>query len=100
MTQHTPGPWEASIKSPVVTHGGWLICVKDKKGVTICEAPNTSQRTATKKANARLIAAAPDLLEALKLASTMLQVGGPEYDDRDALEIINDAIAKATNQPE
>ena len=38
------------------------------------------------------------LLEALDLARTMLRTGGPEYDTRDALDVIDAAIAKATGE--
>jgi hypothetical protein len=48
------------------THGPWDYCgyeVMDGKGATICNMSGYRPENAT-KANARLIAAAPDLLEA------------------------------------
>lgn len=63
--KHTPGPWEALgniVRSPMYQPGGL------PRGVIIAECrdgyylPHTEEA----KANARLIAAAPDLLEAIK----------------------------------
>lgn len=56
MAQHTPGPWEA--KGEDHSERGW--CVIDATGMLVA-------RRLT-EANARLIAAAPDMLEALKAA--------------------------------
>jgi hypothetical protein len=47
MSEHTPGPWE--IRGDVIEAGGEIVCDPFDN-----------------RANARLIAAAPDLLEALK----------------------------------
>ena len=64
-TQHTPGPWAAD-KYGVIT-GGEYLCT------TIAETPVVAWRSAGQKkqsdqamSNSRLIAAAPDLLAALK----------------------------------
>ena len=59
-TQHTPAPWE--IKDPNL--GIKVIVAKDRNDCfnqVICRVGELSQQ-----ANARLIAAAPELLEALK----------------------------------
>jgi hypothetical protein len=55
--QHTPGPWAA----PGTDGGEWVICHTDKGGKrrTLAHAYNEQ--------NARLIAAAPELLAALNL---------------------------------
>ena len=86
-TKHTPGPWEAKnmfVESP-----------NAEDGVPIAEVFGT---TATYEANARLIAAAPCLLEAARHAELVLSgwgddAGGPEYV---AYKALQDAIAKAT----
>lgn len=65
-TKHTPGPWKAE---------GWKgIVVNDSNGHTLALAPGCSYSIEEMAANARLIAAAPDLLEALQnvIASTAL----------------------------
>lgn len=66
-TQHTPGPWAAD-KYGVIT-GGEYLCT------TIAETPVVAWRSADQKkqsdqamSNARLIAAAPDLLTACEAA--------------------------------
>lgn len=80
-TQHTPGPWivryrEAGLKKPKLSvehsnpHGTGVI------GLTLALLPLTVSHAAESRANARIIAAAPDLLLALK---ELL-----EYDERDA----------------
>jgi len=63
--KHTPGPWEATgnlVRSPMHQPEGL------PRGVQIVECRDGYflPHTAEAKANARLIAAAPELLEALK----------------------------------
>jgi hypothetical protein len=56
--KHTPGPWEAS---------RWRVCgrIDTDRICVICDtAHNAKSRTPENEANARLIAAAPDLLAA------------------------------------
>jgi hypothetical protein len=62
-TQHTPGPW---------TENEGFICARFSDGEVhdICDprcAPPTDDLIAEMDANARLIAAAPELLQALEL---------------------------------
>lgn len=112
-TPYTPGPWsafnyswcETSIIAQGFDHG---ICSLD-----INHATEESQEAdeAQMAANARLIAAAPDLLEALKPFSRLLQKhhdslpdSQPIYGIGDALICVYDmrmavaAIAKATGE--
>ena len=65
---HTPGPWEASFENPVtdIKATGFLEVIDDANGTLAfvnCESMPPSKEDL---ANARLIASAPDLLEALK----------------------------------
>lgn len=89
-TRHTPGPW--------TVHGEpHDLCVR-AGGSTVAEVIPREARAA----NARLIAAAPELLEALSQASDLLhrhmgQYGADELDER-GLEVIRAAIAKATGE--
>lgn len=53
--KHTPGPWTTTFGDSVITENGG--CVADCVGAMDYE---------TRKANARLIAAAPEMLEVLK----------------------------------
>jgi hypothetical protein len=87
MSKHTPGPWELEIIT-----GAYVTA----DGTHIADVHHG--RTATAKAeghaNARLIAAAPELLEALCLAHDYLAGNG--WDDDPRLDTIRAAIAKAT----
>jgi len=85
MTQatHTPGPWRRQVIAPTFEHTA--IQTADGK---------RSIARAYKKGDARLIAAAPDLLEAASLAVAAYREG--DDDDMDAaIADLNAAIAKA-----
>lgn len=101
--KHTPGPWRYCKTNGSPTHGehviagakpGYLAEVRD------CGSGDVG-------ANARLIAAAPDLLEALKgvlaivsdsqgVAGYHLNGNTAEWDEFDEVDAAIDAIAKAT----
>lgn len=100
-TNHTPGPWEAS-GCRVLQAGAmknWQLVVAiipttiDPKPTPDAAADTISQRDA----NARLIAAAPELLGALKSALRALEDNlSPGPMDEDAKTAARLAIAKAT----
>lgn len=93
MSKHTSGPWKVE-KELTSRTGEWLIA-KDAgdrgRGIAIAE---TVPATGKELANARLIAAAPELLETLKKCVEIMSNGGTWTieDQRDA----RDAITKAT----
>jgi hypothetical protein len=105
---HTPGPWQIR---PPKDHEGHVHIVGTQlgdDGITIATAyptassPASGPRYLRREANAHLIAAAPELLDALKLASELLGhdrvSSGPligDYELDTAIEIIHAAIAKA-----
>src|SRR5689334_19211469 len=63
-TKHTPGPWH--VEAEEWTDGqGILICCKDA-GVALIDPDDEEGATPEDFANAHLIAAAPEMLEALK----------------------------------
>jgi hypothetical protein len=68
MSKHTPGPWEVD---PLGLGTPWSIC--DQRGDQIAlanerlEDPRRVKNPPMRDANARLIAAAPELLEALQM---------------------------------
>ena len=68
--EHTPGPWRAYVS------GGhrWLVTARtgDVARIEVAAAPAAA---ATEEANARLIAAAPDLLAAAQAAYRVLREG-------------------------
>lgn len=101
-TQHTPGPWFYDWSSKINDHIiGWhvgrQVAPMDEMGCIehMITVPNDHDGA---EANARLIAAAPELLEALKdiLAEIKNEHGDPSQDVLDRIEgISNRAIAKA-----
>lgn len=92
MSKHTSGPW----RLVTTTTPGQFVRehrIRSEDDSMICEIGPVSQ-----EANARLIAAAPEMLEALRLAIEQLEpvtkpklIQLPEY----ALRAVKDAIAKA-----
>ena len=65
MTQHTPGPWQVNKKLKFSVEA-----VADGQGINLiaeCCDPDGIRSVGEDSANARLIAAAPDLLSALEL---------------------------------
>lgn len=99
MSKHTPGPWCLSDESPMI--------IEDKHKVIVGSAstyPHSgyfpSENEA--KANARLIAAAPDLLEALK---SIAEFWNRDHNEKaligacwHAVETAEAAIAKAEGE--
>lgn len=65
MSKHTPGPWHVGNKYPADVYAA-------RAGHAIARAVNP-QCDGECEANARLIAAAPELLEALNLAVKLLR---------------------------
>ena len=68
-TTHTPGPWE-SIGARICTEGN----DRERRVIARME-PFDLNKMAERDANARLIAAAPDLLDACKAILTLLEQG-------------------------
>jgi hypothetical protein len=99
-TKHTPGSWTVEHQQPTPQTNGTLIT--DRAGDTVARVygisdPNDGEGGKEAYANARLIAAAPDLLEAAKL---MLGYGpGKMPDGRDTYDVLRDAVARAEGEP-
>lgn len=82
-TAHTPGPWQRV---------GWQPCgIYGPGGLDDAERICSMDRRQEHDANARLISAAPELLEALKQAEQQIDYGQIDA----AYRIIIAAIAKA-----
>jgi hypothetical protein len=96
MTEHTPGPWIAFHVHPNPT-----VCINGLDGGFIGEVFEMDRQgrrgvNDVVKANARLIAAAPELLEALKLALDEIHYPGAlRHMGIDLEKAINRVIAKA-----
>lgn len=82
---HTPGPWHLLPKNP--------LCIESRHGnIGLVNLARASE------ADARLIAAAPDLLEVLR--DVVQYGGGMEYDDwRGLMKRAESAVAKAEGRP-
>lgn len=92
MSKHTPGPWEIeeeseghSITNRAFTGDEW--CIAEVYG-----------KTDTSIANANLIAAAPDLLEALLGVERLCAASGYIGVNGQYLKIVRAAIAKARGE--
>ncbi len=89
--KHTQGPWDPAANWPP---GMSMVCHHDGSGwrpVADCAVSGDAA-----EANARLIAAAPELLEALKLAEPYVRAAGKLFHLGDDLKRVQAAIAKAT----
>ncbi len=100
MSAHTPGPWRVERQNPSPTTGEWMIA--GTKPGYLAEVRDCGSGDV--QANARLIAAAPDLLAALQaLVAELDGPGKPYSSDSYApphfIETAKAAIAKATEAP-
>lgn len=97
MSKHTPGPWR--VGHHIADDEGYreITILASVKGGTFCPATVVLQFPhvpGMQEANARLIAASPDLLDAAKDALCTLEiVGGYDY----VLSRLRRAIEKATS---
>jgi hypothetical protein len=96
-TSHTPGPWEATIWE---CHALTTIRAKNR---IIAECAGNGRYAKDCEADARLIAAAPDLLAALQDALEALSWhGGLDFQNdagQPVGDLIRSAIARAKGQP-
>lgn len=96
-TQHTPGPWSASFKPqpngcPIVGANGLMVAM-------LAHSINHKDQSEIAMANARLIAAAPDLLSALEMARALMVCVDGYKEGGSSVRIIDAAIAKALATP-
>lgn len=98
MSKHTPGPWVVSANSPFLVRAG-----DDTTGRHIAHAGPASYHPSFEvdEPNARLIAAAPELLEALERLVTEIILSDVDMEYIDShfkphIEKARAAVAKAT----
>lgn len=92
MSNHTPGPWRIERQNPSPTTGEWMIAGSAPgylAEIRDCGSGDPS-------ANARLIAAAPDLLEALEAIRRYPKIR--EYVGSELADKADAAIAKARGE--
>lgn len=95
-TQHTPGPWTFDTKrSPARLVAGNSAAL----AMVYLTDPETKKRSAEHLANARLIAAAPELLEALEALYVQEDWEGEDIDPASPIGKARAAIASARGEP-
>lgn len=92
--KHTPGPWTQGTSNP----GRSCVWLDGNAEPENTMGPDNTWIDCVSEANARLIAAAPDLLEALHLAVKMAETGMCDFNPHDeyVMNKARAAIAKAT----
>lgn len=93
---HTPGPWqiEAGLTGLFICAPGTFKTAPTRP--VIAETCNQSVSPDEETANARLIAAAPDLLDALNGLMLVIETTNPAWKAMRAVSKAAEAIAKAT----
>lgn len=90
MSAHTPGPWFKSHSPDYFANGATVVRHgNERSGLVVAVLPNLRQLDA----NARLIAAAPALLEALERI-----IYTPDMERADITDIARAAIAQAKEE--
>lgn len=89
--KHTKGEWDVSKHGNNDSFGVYA----EGQGNDIAIVKGGNEEGGEGEANARLIAAAPELLEALILAYSFM-VTDPQHQGRNILHTIQEAITKAT----
>lgn len=100
-SKHTPGPWTAHAEPcrGLRTDGNGVVTAPCGDGVFVIAVPTLNEyRREECEANARLIAAAPELREALQAARPWLAVQRDDDAGRMVLGMIDAALAKATGE--
>lgn len=96
MTKHSPGHWDTPRDKSHATAFGYAAYEVGPLGITVATI-NTSVSEDEQQANARLIAAAPAMLEALQRIAAITW----RHDrDNGVTAIAREAIALATDSPE
>lgn len=99
MSKHTPAPW--TVNTTDYTNAIGIECVVNGIAHTVCTDqfcyPNFQQHGSEEKlANAKIIAAAPELFEACNIALRYFNGIDTESQSEAAFHALNNAIKKAT----
>ena len=105
MSAHTPGPWQVTGEFDRFHNGEWIRPLdaegrpKSELVAVVCDF-NRYDRDAEREANARLIAAAPDLVDAAQLALSVLRAQPlVEMSARLAIERLEAALTRVEAHP-
>ncbi|MFL9904544.1 hypothetical protein PQR71_41530 [Paraburkholderia fungorum] len=91
----TPGPWRVSLDGAEVTADPLGILTSSGR---ICHIDDAFKQASEVGANRNLIAAAPELLEALRLCFDHCRLYYPEVEHNNVGKAVRAAIAKAEGQ--
>jgi len=92
---HTPGPWKLEPRHQT----GVYVTGSDEFHSVICQIREYQEENCAESfANARLIAAAPDLLASLRLLVGMVRASASSYTSHPDFKRAEAAIAKAEGQ--
>lgn len=86
--KHTPAPWTIRAAGTAIVYGNIQVAI-------VCRHEASNGWAVPQEANANLIAAAPEMLEALRGAWAAFQRIGCAAGDEHRLDAIKSAIAKA-----
>ena len=75
-TRHTPGPWRVESYDSIHQYAEIVAGFETIETVRICDVPSWPCAEEEMKANARLIAAAPDLLNLMTAATRLDELTG------------------------
>jgi hypothetical protein len=93
MLNHSITPW----KTAIAFDRAYIRNIKDAQGEIIAQIPDWEDGLAETTANARLMAAAPELLEALQgMIEYFVDYSWDDYSDTETMQAARAAIAKAT----
>ena len=93
--KHTPGPWSEARRSHCTVLNALFINGGGDRVARVV-VPHTASNIEEYEANARLIAAAPDLLDALIRLRHWAEAGQVNYTGDHPVALARTAIAKAT----
>ena len=101
QARHTPGPWQSRWQEATDDFAHPIIAIETCEGAGDVAGIHYASRDGEDEANARLIAAAPDLLTALQavMAAWLTEAGhgdGILEEHGPALDAARTAVAKAT----
>jgi hypothetical protein len=88
--KHTPGPWRAE-QTPASAYWDWTVMAPSGEGRTMQIGIDTDNT----EADARLIAAAPELLASLRRCTPLLNSARLASADKAYLEIAGEAVEEA-----
>jgi len=96
MSKHTPGPWERSNNSVVSRKASCVVVRLPAQTDRVGDEP--TEQIERWDADARLIAAAPELLAALEATVSLLEKLGHASDNSLTVSAARTAIAKARGE--